>query len=151
MSNRVANRLAKALIPDEHLSNMRSLRETLATDGAGVKAKAIPTDVLTALLPFSVSGSITAGPSIAQQWAMPTRVRIRLVRAIFKTAPASAQQISLMAAGSPIVVVALPSGTADKSAPASVDVDAGTLMEIKASASTGSNLSVSVWYEPITG
>ena len=148
MSDRDFDRLAKRIRPDADLANRRALKE-IVSDDYGVKPKAIPSEVLTSLLPFWVAGSVTAGSTIAQQWAMPTKARIRLVRAIFRTAPGSAQQISLMASGSPIVVVAVGSGVNDESEAAAVDVDAGTLMEIKASASTGSNLSVSVWYEPV--
>jgi hypothetical protein len=147
MSDRDFQRLARRIRPDEDISNRRALREIVGED-ATVKVKAIPSEALTALLPFSVTGSITASSSVAQQWAMPAKARIRLVRVLFKTAPGVAQQISLMAAGAPIVTVAVASGQTDKSQPASEVVEAGTLMEIKASASSGSNLSVSVWYEP---
>lgn len=149
MSERDFQRLARRIRPDEDLRNRRALRE-IVSDDAGVKATALPAEALMTLLPFWTAGAITAGGSIAQQWALPTKVRIRLVRAVFKTAPSATQQISLMAAGAPRVTVAFTTGQLDRSQAASEDIDAGTLLEIKALASTGSNLSVSVWYEPIT-
>lgn len=150
MSDRAANRLVKLLVPDEHLHNMRALRE-IVSDDAGVKAKAIPSDVLTGVLLFWVSGSLTAGSSIAQQWVMPTKARIRSVQVRLKTATGAAQQISVMDDGAAVSVIALAGGAITGGDSPSVTVDAGSLMEIKASASTGGNLSVTVIYESIAG
>lgn len=147
MSERDFERLARRIRPDEDISNRRSLREIVSSD-AGVKPKAIPTDVLTSGIYFWVSGAITAGPSIAQQFEMPTRGRIRSVRVRLKTATGAVQQISLMADGAPIVVVALPLGATVGGEVASEVVAAGALLEIKASANTGGNASITVRYEP---
>lgn len=150
MSERDFDRLARRIRPDEDIANRRSLRE-IVSDDAGVKATAIPSDVLTGVLPFWISGSITAGSSIAQQWVMPTKARIRSVQVRLKTASGALQQISLMDDGSPVSVIALTSGATTGGDSPSVEVAAGSLMEIKASASTGGNLSVTVIYEPISG
>lgn len=133
--------------PPTELQHVRATRHAVDDDG-GVAPEALRQALPWQPRDFSVSGAVSTGVDVAQQYRVRQPMKIVYLDAAVKTAP-SGGALVMSVAGENISIAA---GQTTGTSPANRAIPAGTLLALTVSNASGAaDLTVTVWLVPDAG
>ena len=142
--------VGEVIVPAREQRKLAAMSSAFGDDGR------IRSDALARTLPaytftWYLSGSLSAGTNVAEEYDLPSMIRLVTLRARAKTAPSGTCTIRLTANGTEVETVAISAGESRGVSPLNMIADAGTVLRIDI-VTTGSAADVTVLagYAPVS-